>query len=112
MRVNARLDETTQQQLDYLAQATGQSVSHVVRESVAHYYAEVKRQRSPSRFLAMAGKGDSGRSDVASNVKAQLTEILEHKFGLAPLTPSASSAPASTRPLASASPARKARGRA
>ena len=85
MRVNARLDETTQQQLDYLAQVTGKSVSQVVRESVAHYYAEVKRQRKPSRFLAMAGKGDSGRSDVASNVKAQLTEILEKKFGLPPM---------------------------
>jgi hypothetical protein len=33
----------------------------------------------------MAGKGDSGRSDVASNVKAQLTEILEKKFGLPPM---------------------------
>ena len=103
MRVNARLDETTQQQLDYLAQATGQSVSHVVRESVAHYYAEVKRQRQPSRFLAMAGKGDSGRSDVASNVKAQLTEILEAKLALAPMPTAALAARPAT------APARKAR---
>ncbi len=87
MRVNARLDEATQQQLDYLIQATGHSVSHVVRESVAQYYAQLRRQRGPSRFLAMAGKGDSGRSDVASNVKAHLTQMLEGKHHLAPLPP-------------------------
>ena len=84
MRVNARLDEATQQQLDYITQATGQSVSHVVRESVAQYYAQVRRQRGPSRLLAMAGKGDSGRSDVASTVKAQLSQILQTKLHLAP----------------------------
>ena len=87
MRVNARLDEATQLQLDYLTQATGHSVSHVVRESVAQYYAQLRRQRGPSRFLAMAGKGDSGRSDVASSVKAHLTQILAAKHHLAPLPP-------------------------
>lgn len=87
MRVNARLDEATQLQLDYLTQATGHSVSHIVRESVAQYYAQLRRQRGPSRFLAMAGKGDSGRSDVASNVKAHLTQMFEGKHHLAPLPP-------------------------
>ena len=82
MRVNARLDEATQQQLEYITQATGQSVSHVVRESVAQYYAQVRRQRGPSRLLAMAGKGDSGRSDVASTVKAQLSQILQARHRL------------------------------
>ena len=84
MRVNARLDEGTQQQLEYITQATGHSVSHVVRESVAQYYAQVRRQRGPSRLLAMAGQGDSGRSDVASSVKAQLSQVLDAKLGLAP----------------------------
>ena len=82
MRVNARLDEAAQQQLEYLAQATGQSVSHVVRESVARYYAEVRaRQQGPRRLLALVGKGRSGRSDIASNVKRELDEILAAKHG-------------------------------
>ena len=96
MRVNARLDEATQQQLEYITQATGQSVSHVVRESVAQYYAQVRGQRGPSRLLAMAGKGDSGRSDVASTVKAQLSQILQAKHSLA-LPPAASKAVAPRR---------------
>ena len=50
MRVNARLDEDSQQQLDYLTHTTGQSVSHVVREAVALYHAQVRsRQGGPQR---------------------------------------------------------------
>lgn len=80
MRVNARLDEATQQQLDYLTQATGLSISSVARESVARYYVEVKRQQpQPSRLLAMVGKGRSGRSDVASDVKRQVAEAVHAK---------------------------------
>lgn len=104
MRVNARLDEATQQQLDYLTQATGESVSHVVRESVARYYVQVKQaQRKPSKFLAMAGMGDSskgrdgGGGDVSSNLKAHYLAALERKHGLAPLTPEEAAAVAVKR---------------
>ena len=82
MRVNARLDDASQEQLDYLARATGQSVSHVVREAVAHYYVQVRAQHQrPSRFLALAGRGDSGRSDIASNTKAFVADVLAAKHG-------------------------------
>ena len=87
MRVNARLDESTQQQLEYLTQATGQSVSHVVRESVAAYYAQLRKQKAPSRLLAMAGQGDSGRTDIASNYKAHIADIIQRKHGLVPVQP-------------------------
>ncbi len=80
MRVNARLDDTAQEQLGYLTQATGQSVSHVVRESVARYYTEVRsRRQGPRRLLAMVGQGDSGRSHVASNVKREVGESIAAK---------------------------------
>lgn len=82
MRINARLDEATEQQLEYLTQVTGHSVSHVVRESVAQYYVQVRRGRPPSRFLALctAGQWRSGHTDTASNVKAVLTQALDAKF--------------------------------
>lgn len=83
MRVNARLDEESQAQIDYIVAHTGQSVSHVVRESVARYYRELKAERPGLvHFAKVIGKGDSGRSDVASNYKQHLTEILEDKHGL------------------------------
>ncbi|HSW03427.1 ribbon-helix-helix protein, CopG family [Aquabacterium sp.] len=83
MRVNARLDEESQQQIDYLVTTTGQSVSQVVRESVGLYYAQVRAGRAGLKHLgALIGKGHSGRSDVATNYKQHLTEILEAKHGL------------------------------
>jgi hypothetical protein len=80
MRVNARLDEQTSLKIEYLTQATGQSVSHVVREAIAVYHVQVRGKQSvPSRFLALAGKGDSGRSDIASNVKEAYFDALMAK---------------------------------
>ena len=80
MRVNARLDEAARQQIEFLTQASGQGVSHVVREAVAHYYAHVRAQQGgPRRFLSLAGKGDSGRSDIASNAKAFVADALADK---------------------------------
>lgn len=87
MRINARLDEATQQQLEYLTQVTGQSVSHLVRESVAHYYVQVRRGRPSSGFLSRAGQWSSGHTDTASNVKAVVAEALDAKFPPAPVKP-------------------------
>jgi len=85
MRVNARLDETTQQQLEYLTQVTGQSVSHVVRESVAQYYVQVRQQqRPPSKLLAMAGRWRRGHTDSSVRVKEIVAEAIEEKLGLRP----------------------------
>lgn len=82
MRINARLDEATEQQLEYLIQTTGQSVSHVVRESVAQYYVQVKAQRQPSRLLAQAlsGQWRSGRSETSDHVRSVVVEALKAKY--------------------------------
>ena len=83
MRINARLDEEAQQQIDYLTAATGQSVSHVVRESVARYYQAVRAEQGGLRHFAQAiGAGDSGRTDTATRYKELLTESLAAKHGL------------------------------
>lgn len=75
MRVNARFEGEAEQQLNYLAEATGLGVSEVLRTSVQHYYEQVRARRSGlTHFSAFVGQGHSGRADVASNYKAQLTE--------------------------------------
>ena len=85
MRINARLDDDAQQQINYLTQATGQSVSHVVREAVARYYTQTRaRQGGLRHFAKLIGQGDSGRSDGASNYKQLLAETLAVKHGLGP----------------------------
>jgi hypothetical protein len=79
MRINARLDEETQAQLEYITLTTGNSTSHVVRESVAQYYLHVRAQQRPRmRFLDMVSH--SGRTDVASNFKAHVSQIMEEKL--------------------------------
>jgi Ribbon-helix-helix protein, copG family len=80
-RVNARIDEATQQRLDELILTTGQSVSHVVREAIAVYHVQMKKQQPlPRRLLAMVGKYDSGHADSATNYKAIVAEAIEEKY--------------------------------
>ena len=42
MRINARLDDSYAEKLDWLREQTGQTLSDVVRESIEHYHAELK----------------------------------------------------------------------
>jgi len=75
MRVNARFEGEAEQQLNYLAEATGLGVSEVLRNSVQHYYDQMRAQRSGLvHFAAFVGQGRSGRADVASSYKARLAE--------------------------------------
>lgn len=75
MRVNARFEGEAEQQLNYLAEATGLGVSEVLRTSVQHYYDQVRARRvGLTHFAAFVGKGRSGRADVAGSTKARLAE--------------------------------------
>ncbi|MCL1960460.1 MAG: hypothetical protein FWG56_01470 [Desulfovibrionaceae bacterium] len=89
MRVNARFEGEAEQQLSYLAEATGLGVSEVLRSSVQHYYDQIRAQRSGlTHFAAFVGRGRSGRGDVAGSYKARLAEGWGAKYqyqGHAPL---------------------------
>jgi hypothetical protein len=106
MRVNARFEGDAEQQLNYLAEATGLGVSEVLRSSVQHYYDQMRARRSGlAHFGAFVGRGRSGRGDVAGSYKARLAEGWSAKYhqyqGYAPLAvhepePPWPSAPAKT----------------
>jgi hypothetical protein len=84
-RINARVDDKTQQQLDDLVLSTGGSISHVLREAIAVYHAQVRKERPlPRRLLAMVGKGRSkdGRTDVSVNYKQIVADAIEEKYAL------------------------------
>jgi predicted transcriptional regulator len=84
-RVNARIDNATQERLNELILTTGQSVSHVVREAIAVYHVQMRKQRPlPRRLLAMVGAGRStdGRNDVSVNHKQLYAQALEEKYKL------------------------------
>ena len=75
MRVNARFEGEAEQQLNYLAEATGTGVSDVLRASVQHYYDQMRAQRGGLvHFGAFVGQGRSGRDNIASNYKAMMSK--------------------------------------
>ena len=83
MRINARLDDEAQAQIDYLTQTTGQSVSHVVREALARYHRDVRASQGGLRhFAKLIGQGDSGRTDLATDYKQLILESIVVKHGL------------------------------
>jgi len=83
MRINARLDGDSERHLRYLIEATGLSVSDLVKSSLAHYYDAVRSDRPPrlARLFAYAGTQGSGRSDISVRTKQALTENLAAKHG-------------------------------
>jgi predicted Ser/Thr protein kinase len=81
MRVNARLDDETQRQLEYLIEATGSGVSDVLKASLAHYYQKVRADQRPRlrHLSASIGKVGSGRSDIAARAKELLADAIGDK---------------------------------
>lgn len=81
MRVNARFEGVAEQQVAYLAGSTGLKVSDVLRESVAFYYRHVRGEGGSLKHLSqLVGKGDSGQSNIASNVKKYVADDLDAKY--------------------------------
>jgi hypothetical protein len=86
MRVNARFEGVAEQQVTYLATTTGLKVSDVLRDSVDFYYRHVRGESAGGlkHFSKMIGQGHSGRSDIAGNYKAHLSDSLAAKYNLQP----------------------------
>jgi hypothetical protein len=81
MRVNARFDGVAEKQVEYLATTLDTSVSEVLRESVDFYYRHTRAQGKPMKNLsALFGKGDSGLTDISTNVKKYVTMALNEKY--------------------------------
>lgn len=81
MRVNARFEGVSEQQVTYLATSTGLKVSDVLRDSVDFYYRHVRSQSGHLKHLSkLMGQGDSGRSDISTNVKKFIDEGLDAKY--------------------------------
>ncbi len=81
MRVNARFEGVAEQQVEFLAAATGRKVSDVLRESVDFYYRHVRAGSGQLKHLSKwIGKGESGLADVSANVKKYLDDGVASKY--------------------------------
>lgn len=82
MRVNARLDEGTSQELRHLLKETGMSVTEVIRESIHRFYLqESVETRSPAESFADLIGCIEGPADLSGNYKAALRDSLLAKHG-------------------------------
>lgn len=85
MRVNARLDDSYQTKIDYLAEIRHTTVSDVVRDAIDHYYAAVKAERARKRrslddLVGMFEGRPDTPADLSTNYKKYIGEIIEAKY--------------------------------
>jgi hypothetical protein len=84
MRVNARLDSQTEQQLRFVVEETGMGVSDTLKAAIASYYEKLRADKAPQlnhlrRFMVSHG---SGRNDVASRTRELYAEAVSEKLGV------------------------------
>lgn len=87
-RLNARLDPTTAERLQYLMTRTGLAMSEVVRMSLDHFYNATRKDVVASKdgLDALIGKHGSGakiKGQLSSDYKALYRDGLAKKHGKA-----------------------------
>ena len=82
MRINARLDPSSEQAFEYLKQNTGLSATQIIKHSLELYVNELQSdagQRNRQLLVDLAGIGH-GPDDLAENYKSYLDESLDEKY--------------------------------
>jgi hypothetical protein len=87
-RVNARFDRVAEEQVRYIVEQTGMSVSDVLKHSVAQYYERLRQQHANPfqvmQELGVIGAYDGGNPDASIQVKQTVAQALEAKFRRTP----------------------------
>ncbi len=100
MRITARLEPNTAQQLEYLVIRLGASTSDVLRKGIDALYKQHAKPDEPvlKCFSKHIGKYDLGDANWSVNYKEELGRILDEKFPQHPVrTPKTESVAKPTR---------------
>jgi hypothetical protein len=82
-RINARIDDALARQLDEIREITSESTTEALRSAIALYRASLgeRGRRAADVFAATGFIGSgSGRADLSTTYKAELTRSLEAKI--------------------------------
>jgi len=82
MRINARLDDSRSQKLDFLARATHLSTSEIVKQAIDLYYEQVKSARPrPAEALSASGFIGCGEAspDLSDRYKEEVLSFVTAK---------------------------------
>jgi hypothetical protein len=87
MRINARLDEQSEQNLKYIKEATGESITQIIKDLLDKRAKELKRNvKAGSKFKALLESDfvgcAEGPEDLSVNYKDYLYQGLKEKHGL------------------------------
>lgn len=84
-RVNARFDHVAEEQVRYIVEHTGMSISDVLKQSVAELYGRLRRERrTPFEIMqemGVIGAYQGNDPDGSTKVKEVVAEVLSRKFG-------------------------------
>jgi sulfite reductase beta subunit-like hemoprotein len=101
MRITARLEPNTAQQLEYLVTRLGESTSEVLRKGIDALYKQHAKPDEPvlKYFSKHIGAYDLGDANLSVNYKEEFGRILDEKFPQHPvrIAKSESTAKASRR---------------
>lgn len=84
MRINARLDESRAQKLEFLARMTHLSTSEIIKEALDLYYEQVRSQRPlPAEALKASGFIGCGEAspDLSERYKEDVKSLVAAKHG-------------------------------
>jgi predicted transcriptional regulator len=84
MRINARLDDSRSQKLDFLARTTRLSTSDIVKQALDVYYEQVRSRRpAPAAVLAETGFIGCGEAspELSDNYKEEARRLAATKHG-------------------------------
>ncbi len=84
-RVNARFDRVAEEQMRYIVEHTGMSVSDVLKKAVADFHERLRQERrTPFEImqdLGVIGAYDGGDPDASTKVKDTVSGALRRKLG-------------------------------
>lgn len=75
MRINARLDESRSQKLEFLSRATHLSTSDIVKQAIDVYYEQVRNGR-PAPADVLADAGFIGCGDASPDLSGSYKEVV------------------------------------
>ncbi len=85
MRINARLDEQSEQDLQLIQQTTGKTVTRIIKELLAERAEQLREKNKPGAKLKALLESDfvgcgEGPEDGSVNYKKYVADYLDEKY--------------------------------
>lgn len=84
MRINARLDDSSEEKIERIKKITKKSTTDIIKESVDLYYRSLRldaKEKNRKLLKSLSGIAE-GESDLSEKYKKRLTEDLSRKYDI------------------------------